>query len=79
MSWPSLWQTQNQTQAAATAAPAANADMYQMTAEQQYALQQQNWQQWQMFQQQYAQWHAQYGDQVRFECSSDVQYSCSVN
>ena len=34
-----------------------------MTPEQQYALQQ-NWQQWQTYQQQYAQWQAQYGEQV---------------
>lgn len=35
------------------------------TAEQQYdALQQQNWTQWQAYQQQYAQWQAQYGEQV---------------
>lgn len=36
-----------------------------MTAEQQYALQMQNWQQWQIYQQQYAQWQAQYGEQVK--------------
>lgn len=35
-----------------------------MTPEQQYAIQMQNWQQWQIYQQQYAQWQAQYGDQV---------------
>lgn len=34
------------------------------SAEQQYALQQQNWTQWQAYQQQYAQWQAQYGEQV---------------
>lgn len=33
-------------------------------AEQQYAMQQQNWTQWQAYQQQYAQWQAQYGEQV---------------
>lgn len=37
---------------------------YQMTPEQQYYVQQQNWQQWQNYQQQYAQWQAQYGEQV---------------
>lgn len=37
-----------------------------MTPEQQYAIQVQNWQQWQIYQQQYAQWQAQYGEQVRF-------------
>lgn len=34
-----------------------------MTPEQHYAMQQ-NWQQWQTYQQQYAQWQAQYGEKV---------------
>lgn len=34
-----------------------------LSPEQQYAMQQ-NWQQWQTYHQQYAQWHAQYGEQV---------------
>lgn len=72
MSWPSIWQTQNQPQTAATATAAPEAqtpamNMYQMTPEQQqqYALQQQNWQQWQIYQTQLAQWQAQYGEQVK--------------
>lgn len=67
MSWPSIWQTQNQPpQAAGAQTPAVNPAMYQMTPEQQYALQQQNWQQWQIYQAQLAQWTAQYGEQVNF-------------
>lgn len=81
MSWPPIWQTPNQTQGGGTQTPAAmNMGMYQLTAEQQYALQQQNWQQWQIYQSQMAQWQAQYGEQVSefnelvadnasFECS----------
>lgn len=66
MSWPSIWQSQNQPPANASQVP-MNAGMYaQLTPEQQYLMQQQNWQQWQMFQQQYAQWHAQYGEQVSY-------------
>lgn len=34
-----------------------------MTADQHYAMQQ-NWQQWQTYQQQYAQWQATYGEKV---------------
>ncbi len=34
-----------------------------MTPEQHYAMQQ-NWQQWQTYQQQYAQWQATYGEKV---------------
>lgn len=75
MSWPSIWQTPNQTQATGTggagqAVPAMNmGSMYQLTADQQYVLQQQNWQQWQLYQTQLAQWQAQYGDRVS---SSDL-------
>lgn len=66
MSWPmqSIWQTQTPNQAGAAQAPAVNMGMYQLSAEQQYALQQQNWQQWQVYQNQLAQWQAQYGEQV---------------
>lgn len=64
MSWPSIWQTQIPNQATAPQAPAVNMGMYQLSAEQQYALQQQNWQQWQIYQAQLAQWQAQYGEQV---------------
>lgn len=65
MSWPSIWQSQNQPQGVGAQTPTVNMNMYQLTAEQQYALQQQNWQQWQMYQTQLAQWHAQYGEQVK--------------
>lgn len=65
MSWPSIWQAQNQPPpSAGTQAPAVSSTMYQLTPEQQYALQQQNWQQWQIYQTQLAQWTAQYGEQV---------------
>lgn len=66
MSWPSIWQPQNQPQSAGAQVPAVNSTMYQLTPEQQYALQQQNWQQWQIYQTQLAQWTAQYGEQVHF-------------
>lgn len=62
MSWPSVWQT-NQTQGTAAQAPVAG--MFQLTPEQQFAMQQQNWQQWQLYQAQLAQWQTQYGDQVK--------------
>ena len=65
--FPSVWQTQNQTaapnQGAQAQTQATNMNIY-MTPEQQYALQQQNWQQWQLYQSQLAQWQAQYGEQV---------------
>lgn len=66
MSWPSVWQTTNHAQGNGGAqTPAAmNMGMYQISPEQQYALQQQNWQQWQLYQTQLAQWQAQYGEQV---------------
>lgn len=60
MSWPSIWQNQNQ----AVNQQNINATNMFMTPDQQYALQQQSWQQWQLYQQQFAQWQAQYGDQV---------------
>lgn len=47
-----------------------NMGMFQQTANnansmyQQYALQQQSWEQWQIYQTQLAQWQAQYGEQV---------------
>lgn len=62
MSWPSIWQTTNQTQGAAAQMPDMNlGGMYHLTAEQQFALQQQNWQ---LYQTQLAQWQAQYGERV---------------
>lgn len=65
MSWPSIWQTPNQAQGAGTQMPDMNlGGMYHLTAEQQFALQQQNWQQWQLYQTQLAQWQAQYGERV---------------
>lgn len=68
MSWPSIWQNQNQTQNPSVAnqqnIPAVNA-MY-LTPDQQQYMQQQSWQQWQIYNQQMAQWQAQYGDQVSF-------------
>lgn len=66
MSWPSIWQAQNQSQGAGVQTPTANVGMFQLTTEQQYALQQQNWQQWQLYQTQFAQWQAQYGERVKF-------------
>lgn len=70
MSWPSTWPTDpTQAAAAQTAGTVSAMDMYQMTPEQQYALQQQNWQQWQIYQTQLAQWQAQYGEQVNINCS----------
>ena len=77
MSWPQNW-THNLTPAplpnptiatiphipGAAVNPYVNPLQYQsLPPEQQFALQQ-NWQQWQTYQQQYAQWHAQYGEQV---------------
>lgn len=68
MSWPSIWQTPNQTQSTASGSGAGSGSsasvMYQLSAEQQYAMQQQNWQQWQLYQTQLAQWQAQYGERV---------------
>lgn len=61
MSWPSIWQNQNQAVQSAQTTTASN--MY-LTPEQQYVMQQQSIQQWQIYQQQLAQWQAQYGDQV---------------
>lgn len=61
MSWPSIWQNQNQ-------APTNQADMGTgnlFMSPEQYALQQQQtWQQWQIYQAQMTQWQAQCGDQV---------------
>lgn len=59
MSWPSIWQNQNQ-------APTNQADNMFMSPEQ-FALQQQTWQQWQIYQAQLTQWQATYGDQVSFQ------------
>lgn len=57
MSWPSVPSVWTQ---AGAQAPAVNMGaMYQ-----QYALQQQSWEQWQLYQTQLAQWQAQYGEQV---------------
>ena len=50
-------------QAAPMAMMPGHMQFAQMTPEQQFAMQQ-NWQQWQTYQQQYAQWQAQYGEQV---------------
>lgn len=79
MSWPSIWQTPSQAQGTGSAsgaqAPAMNmGGMYQLTAEQQYALQQQNWQQWQVYQTQLAQWQAQYGERVRLNTLSQLEH-----
>lgn len=63
MSWPSMpsvWHTPAQ---AGAQVPAVNVNMN-MNMYQQYALQQQSWEQWQMYQTQLAQWQAQYGEQV---------------
>lgn len=63
MSWPSMpsiWHTPAQ---AGAQVPAVNMNM---NMYQQYALQQQSWEQWQMYQTQLAQWQAQYGEQVSF-------------
>ncbi|XP_055309199.1 probable serine/threonine-protein kinase DDB_G0282963 [Sitodiplosis mosellana] len=71
MSWPSIWQTPNQTQGMAQQGAGSGSSsmnlggMYQLSAEQQYALQQQNWQQWQLYQTQLAQWQAQYGERYQ--------------
>lgn len=78
MSWPpmpsvpSVWHAPNI--AAGTQAPPVNMGMYQQQQQQQttdstnlyqqYALQQQSWEQWQIYQSQLAQWQAQYGEQV---------------
>lgn len=61
MSWPSIWQNQNQTVPNQQNMTAQNVFL---TPEQQYTMQQQSWQQWQIYQQQLAQWQTQYGDQV---------------
>lgn len=58
---PTVWHTPT-VQAGAVNTPAVNMGMYQ----QQYALQQQSWEQWQIYQTQLAQWQAQYGEQVSF-------------
>lgn len=71
MSWPNSWQVQPGYAGYATAAappsvaPVASAAAaalpggYSAMTPEQYA----QWQQWQQYQQQYAQWHAQYGEQ----------------
>lgn len=64
MSWPSIWQSQNQPQGAGTQTTAVNPTVYSLTPEQQFALQQQQQQQWQIYQTQLAQWTAQYGEAV---------------
>lgn len=67
MSWPSIWQNQNQ--APTNQADISTGNMF-MTPEQ-YALQQQSWQQWQIYQAQMTQWQAQYGDQVSVKALND--------
>lgn len=64
MSWPTVWQSPNQTPVNAAQTQLNMAMFTQLTPEQQIVMQQQNWQQWQLFQQQYTQWQAQYGAQV---------------
>lgn len=63
MSWPSIWQTAMdglqhgvESGSGTTASTANLGGMYHLSAEQQYAMQQQNWQQWQLYQTQLAQW-----------------------
>lgn len=76
MSWPSIpsvpsvWHTPAQPGAQA---PAVNMNLnMNMSMYQQYAMQQQSWEQWQIYQTQLAQWQAQYGEQVRYfiKCGS---------
>ncbi|XP_055632525.1 uncharacterized protein LOC129773002 isoform X2 [Toxorhynchites rutilus septentrionalis] len=66
MSWPNNWQVQPGYTGYSTAVPpptaaaaAAPAAYSQVSSDAQW----QQWQQWQQYQQQYAQWHAQYGEQ----------------
>lgn len=70
MSWPQNWpQTQQNVTIMPNVGVTPSINPYMqmpynsMTPEQQYAVQQ-DWQQWQTYQQQYAQWQAQYGEQV---------------
>lgn len=74
MSWPSIWQTPidglaqhgAESGSGTTASTVNLGGMYHLSAEQQYAMQQQNWQQWQLYQTQLAQWQARVSSCVKF-------------
>lgn len=59
---PTVWHTPAAQAGAQAPAMSMNMGMYQ----QQYVLQQQSWEQFQLYQTQLAQWQAQYGEQVSF-------------
>lgn len=64
MTWPPNWTQSLNLNLSGSTDPYGAVQCSTVNLNQQYVMQQ-NWSQWENYQQQYAQWQAQYGEQVR--------------